>query len=208
MFVPTRVSIPETSPKIHGGPGPNHRPSQTWRLVWGKTPPSWPCRQDGRSVNERHASSYKRSWRRQVAAVGWDPWDPWRIHGTNGKNYPTYMKTIKHATIHVGRFTYRSSYGSYGYGKLGIEPTPRWLIEIFLEIELQIGKWSYSNEIPLIPAIVSHLEKWWWSLLRGFNGIVSEYYPTRVKAWNAVAFVVVVVVVVSPSPKEQTYLEP
>ena len=89
MFVPTRVSIPETSPKIHGGPGPNHRPSQTWRLVWGKTPPSWPCRQDGRSVNERHASSYKRSWRRQVAAVGWDPWDPWRIHGTNGKNYRT-----------------------------------------------------------------------------------------------------------------------
>ena len=49
--------------------------------------------------------------------------------------------------------------GSYGYGKLGIEPTPRWLIEIFLEIKLQMGKWSYSNEIPLIPAIVSHLEK-------------------------------------------------
>ena len=82
------------------------RPFQTWRLVWGKTPPSWPCRQDGRSVNERHASSYKRSWRQEVAAVGWDPWDPWRIHGTNGKNYPTYMKTIKHATIHVGKYTY------------------------------------------------------------------------------------------------------
>ena len=74
---------PRNFPKNPWGARPfTHRPFQTWRLVWGKTPPSWPCRQDGRSVNERHASSYKRSWR-LGSCCSWmgpmgpmtDPWD-------------------------------------------------------------------------------------------------------------------------------------
>lgn len=95
---------PRNFPKNPWGARPfTHRPFQTWRLVWGKTLPSWPCRQDGRSVNERHASSYKRSWRREVAAVGWTHGTHDGSMGRRGKNYPSYMKTTKHATIHVGK---------------------------------------------------------------------------------------------------------